>query len=78
MVKNNGVEASTVMQRTVNPPPLGARLVRSQDTPPSLCSCLYDTSLELSVTLLGDQVMNFKRRLVIGSKEHQTDRNPRQ
>ena len=30
--KNNGVEASMVMQRIVNPPPL-ARLVRSQDTP---------------------------------------------
>jgi hypothetical protein len=28
-----GVEASMVMQWTVNPPPL-ARLVRSQDTPP--------------------------------------------
>ena len=31
----NGVEASMVMQGTVNPPPL-ARLVRSQDTPPVL------------------------------------------
>ena len=30
-----GVEASMVMQGTVNPPPL-ARLVRSQDTPPVL------------------------------------------
>ena len=29
-----GVEASMVMQWTVNPPPL-ARLVRSQDTPPN-------------------------------------------
>ena len=28
-----GVEASMVMQWTVNPPPM-ARLVRSQDTPP--------------------------------------------
>ena len=31
---NIGVEASMVMQWTVNPPPL-ARLVRSQDTPPN-------------------------------------------
>ena len=31
--KTCGVEASMVMQWTVNPPPL-ARLVRSQDTPP--------------------------------------------
>lgn len=33
-----GVEASMVMQWTVNPPPL-ARLVRSQDTPPILSRC---------------------------------------
>lgn len=31
-----GVEASTVMQWTVNPPAL-PRLVRSQDTPPVKC-----------------------------------------
>ena len=30
---------------------------------------------KLSVTLPGVVVMNFKRRLVIGSKEHQTPRN---
>ena len=35
-VTNYGVEASMVMQETVNLPPQGARLVRSQDTPPNI------------------------------------------
>ena len=38
-VTNYGVEASMVMQETVNLPPQGARLVRSQDTPPSYSVC---------------------------------------